>query len=393
MTITSRFILVLLLTLSFFNGFGIPTSSNPLLGFTLAAQKDGVLGQGEYTGKYWPTKEWRECRPEAVGLNSEKLRQAIEYAATSAFNTDGLVIIRKGYIVGEAYFGNFKIDSRHVSHSMAKSFTGTLVGIAIDKGLIKDIDEKICQYYKEWDCNKKDDFRSRITIRHAMTLTSGLEWQENWSRWDPATNDALKMGQSGHYLKYMAQRKGLYEPGQRFYYSTGDPMLLSRVIQEATGMTAFEFARKNLFSPLNMTNINWEKDQDGYTATAWGLQTTVRDFAKFGFLFLNKGRWEDKQIVSEQWVEKSTKTDPTVQMWNAYGYLWHVNLPLRLKVNQSPVPIDAIPADGFMAEGVLGQNIIIIPSKDLVIVRVANQTKGPMDLVKFLNMVLSAIEN
>ncbi len=76
-------------------------------------------------------------------MNSEKLRQAIEYAATPAFNTEGLVIIRKGYIVGEAYFGNFKIDSRHVSHSMAKSFTSTLVGIAIDKGLIKDIDERI----------------------------------------------------------------------------------------------------------------------------------------------------------------------------------------------------------------------------------------------------------
>ena len=80
-------------------------------------------------------------------------------------------------------------------------------------------------------------------------------------------------------------------------------------------------------------------------------------------------------------------------MWNAYGYLWHVNLPIRLKVNRSPVSTDAIPADGFMAEGVLGQNIIIIPSKDLVIVRVANQTKGTMDLVKFLTMVLGAIEN
>ena len=87
----------------------------------------------------------------------------------------------------------------------------------------------------------RDDFRSRITIRHAMTLTTGLEWKEDWSRWDPATNDALKMGQGGHFVKYMAERKGLYEPGQRFYYSTGDPMLLSRVIQKATGMTALEY--------------------------------------------------------------------------------------------------------------------------------------------------------
>ncbi|MBW2324553.1 MAG: serine hydrolase, partial [Deltaproteobacteria bacterium] len=230
-------------------------------------------------------------------------------------------------------------------------------------------------------------------IRHAMTLTSGLEWQEDWSKWDPATNDALKMGGSGHFVEYMAEREGQHEPGKRFYYSTGDPMLLSPVIQKATGMTAFEFAKQNLFAPLNIAKVRWDKDQDGYTSTAWGLYLTVRDYAKFGYLFLNKGRWEDKQVVSEDWVEKSTKTDSSVAMWKAYGYLWHVNLPYRLKWSGSSEPRGSIPRDGYMAEGVLGQNIFIIPSKDLVVVRVANQTSGHMDLVKFLNIVLSAIEN
>ncbi|MBW2092892.1 MAG: serine hydrolase, partial [Deltaproteobacteria bacterium] len=245
----------------------------------------------------------------------------------------------------------------------------------------------------EWDCDDEDDLRSKITIRHAMTLTTGLEWHEDWSRWDPATNDALKMGASGHFIKYMAEREGQHEPGKRFYYSTGDPMLLSLVIQKATGMTAFEFAKQNLFAPLNITKVHWDKDQDGYTSTAWGLYLTVRDYAKFGYLFLNKGRWEDKQVVSEAWVEKSTKTDSSVAMWRAYGYLWHVNLPYRLQWSGSSEPRDSIPRDGYMAEGVLGQNIFIIPSKDLVIVRVANETKGRMDVVKFLNIVLSAIES
>jgi CubicO group peptidase (beta-lactamase class C family) len=388
-----KFFWISLLAVILGNNFSPVPFQNPLIGTALASEKANVLGQGEYSGKYWPTREWRGCKPEAVGMNSGKLLQAIEYAATPAFNTEGLVIIRKGHIVGEAYLGNFKIDSRHVSHSMAKSFTSTLVGIAIDKGLIKDIDERICRYYPEWDCNNKDDFRSRITIRHVMTLTTGLQWHEDWSKWDPATNDALKMGQSGRFVKYMTERKGLYEPGSRFEYSTGDPILLSRVIQQVTGGTALEFARQNIFKPLNITNIDWEKDRDGYTATAWGLQTTARDFAKFGYLFLNKGRWENQHVVSEAWVEQATKTDPSVKMWDAYGYLWHVNLPARLKVNRSPISTEAIPADGFMAEGVLGQNIFIIPSRDLVIVRVANQTKGAMDLVKFLTMVLNAIEN
>jgi len=393
MTFIFRFIVVSLLTALLLNGCSTPAQKASAEGTAQMQTRAGYLGQGEYTGKYWPTKEWRECKPEAVGMNSGKLLQAIEYAATPAFNTEGLVILRKGHIVGEAYFGNFKINSRHVSHSVAKSFTSALVGIAIDKGLIKGIDERICQYYKEWDCKDKDDLRSRITIRHAMTLTTGLEWQENWSKWDPATNDALKMGQSGRFIKYMAERKGLHEPGQRFYYSTGDPMLLSRVIQEVTGVTAFEFARQNLFKPLNITNIDWERDRDGYTSTAWGLHTTVRDYGKFGYLFLNKGYWEDRRVVPSEWVEKATKTDPSVKMWNGYGYLWHVNLPTRLSISRSPISTAAIPPDGYMAEGVRGQNIFILPSKDLVIVRVASQTREAMDSVKFLTMVLSAIEN
>ena len=356
---------------------------------TVAAE---FLGQGQYTGAYWPTNGWRQCKPEAAGMNSAKLRKAIEFAATPSYNTDGLVVVRKGHIVGEAYFGNFRIDAKHVSHSMAKSFTSSLVGIAIDKEQIGGVDEKICKFYNEWNCDDQNDLRSRITLRHAMTLTTGLQWKEDWSKWDPNTNDALKMGASGHFVKYMAQRNGLYEPGERFVYSTGDPMLLSRVIQTATGMTAFEYAGQNLFEPLNITSVSWDQDADGYTSTAWGLHTTVRDYAKFGYLFLNKGQWEDRQVVSAAWVEKSTRTDPSVGMWGGYGYLWHVNLPYRLKWNRSPVSLDAIPRDGYMAEGVKGQSIVIIPSRDLVVVRVANETADHMDLVKFLTMILEAIE-
>jgi len=385
--------LVVLLAVFIVGGFNFQAFQNPLLGYALGAEKDRYLAKGKYDGPYFPTKGWRECRPEAVGLKSGKVQQAIAYAATPAFNTDGLVIIRKGYIAGEAYFGDFKIDSVHVSHSMAKSVTSTLIGIAIDKGIIRDLDERICQFLPAWDCNNKKDFRSRITIRHAMTLTSGLEWKEDWSTWDPATNDALTMAQSGRYLNYMSQRKGLYEPGTHFYYSTGDPMLLSPVIQKATGMTALEFAQKHLFTPLNINRGNWNRDRDGYTITSASLFATVRDYAKFGYLFLNKGRWEDKQIVSSEWVEKATRTDRSVKGWAAYGYLWHVNLPYRLTFTGSSYAKGSIPSDGFMAEGVRGQTIVIIPSKDMVIVRVANETKEKMDLTKFLTMVLSAVEN
>jgi len=395
MSIILRFIVAVLLTGLVLNGCSTPTQKASPKATTQTSAHTEYLSKGQHTGQYWPTKEWRKCEPEAAGMNSEKLLEAMEYAATPGFNTDGLVIIRKDHIVGEAYFGNFKRDSKHTSYSMAKSFTNALIGIAIDKGIIKGIDEKICQYYDEWDCDDADDLRSRITIRHAMTLTTGLEWQENWAKIDPKTNDAIKMWQSKKFVAYMMVRDGLYEPGDRFYFSSGDPILLSGVIQQATGMKALDFANRNLFPHLGISNVRWESDTNGYTVTNSGLHMTARDYAKFGHLFLNKGYWDGKQIVSEEWVTASTKTDPSVRMWQAYGYLWHVNLPYRLKPkwSKSSMSSDSLPPDGYMAEGIFGQNIFIIPSKDLVIVRVANQRKDRMDLVKFLTMVLSAIES
>jgi len=391
MIINQRYIFVTLVAALLLIGCSSPAQKQTPAADKQITDSAGYLGQGPYTGPYWPTGEWRQCSPEAVGMKSEKLLTAIAYAAISGFNTDGLVIVRKGHIVGEAYFDNFRIESKHVSYSMAKSFTSCLVGIAIDKGLVAGVDERICRYYDEWDCNAGDDLRSRITLRHAMTLTTGLEWQEDWSRWDPATNDALKMGASNHFVQYMAGRRGLYEPGQRFVYSTGDPMLLSKVIRRATGMSALEFARQNLFEPLNITDVSWDHDADGYTSTAWGLYATVRDYAKFGYLFINRGRWDSRQVVSAAWVEKSTRPDPSVKMWAGYGYLWHVNLPYRLQWQQSPVSLDAIPPDGYMAQGIRGQSIVIIPSAELVIVRVASESIDQMDLVKFLTMILEAI--
>jgi CubicO group peptidase (beta-lactamase class C family) len=348
------------------------------------------LGQGENSGHYWPTEGWRTCAPESVGMDSKKLAEAMEYAARPEFKTDGIIVIKDGYIVAESYLGDFKQESEHTSHSMAKSFTSALVGIAIDKGLLADIDERVCQYYDDWDCDDASDLRSKITLRHAMTLTTGLEWNEDWSTWDFNANDALKMSLSGHFYKYMSERSSLYPPGEHFLYSTGDPMLISRVLQETTGMTTYEFADQNLFKPLNISDVSWDKDLDGYTATAFGLYTTVRNYAKFGFLYMNKGLWDGRQIVSEQWVAKSTKTDPSVDMWDAYGYLWHVNLPLRFADKDPLAHVDGIPADGYMAAGVQGQNIIIIPSKKLLIVKVANQQKQKIDLAKLITLLLSA---
>lgn len=346
------------------------------------------LCQGTNDGPYWPTQGWRRAKPEEFGMDSSKLAKAIEYMASPEHSTDGLAIIKNGYIVAEAYFGAFKMDEKHRSASVAKSFTSTLIGIAIDQELISGVDAKLCEYFDEWDCDDGDDLRSKITIRHALTLTTGLKWQEDWINFNPATNDAIKMGRGGNPLAYVLSKDGEHEPGTSFAYSTGDPMLLSGVISRATRMNALEFARKNLFEPMGVSSVEWRSDGHGNTVTSSSLRLTVRDYAKLGYLFLNKGKWEDRQVVSEEWVSQSTRTDPSVTMWPAYGYLWHVNLPLRLNA-----PDSRIPASSYMAEGVGGQTIVVMPSKDLVISKMASIRGLGQIPVEFLTLILDAVND
>lgn len=380
-----------LLVLSLFIGFGFSTARADTAGIDPEFGK--YLGQGKNTGQYWPTEDWRSSKPEEVGMDSEALVEAFEYAATPEFRTRSVVVIKDGYIVGEAYYGRVKKSTKHSSHSMAKSYTSALIGIAIGQGLIESVDAKVCQFYEEWDCDDQDDIRRTMTLKHLMTLTSGLDWKEDWSYGYKGRNNTLEMARSSNFLEYMLEREGLHKPGTKFTYSTGDPMLLSGVIQKVTGMTALKYAQKNLFSKIGAPRIRWGHDQAGNTITAWGIRATARDYAKFGYLFLNKGLWGGEQVVPRKWVEASTRTQSGIMGWAAYGLLWHVKLPLRLKYSGFEVSSDTnIPRDSYMAEGTGGQNIFIIPSKNLVIVRVASQRAARLDEVEFLEAIIGAVK-
>ena len=344
------------------------------------------IASGQNTGPYWPTDGWRTCSPEEAGMDSAKLTRAFEYAVNPDYKVKSIVIVKDGYIVGEANFGDSHIGTSHQSASMAKSFTSALVGIAIQQGLVKSIDEKVCQYYQEWDCTDEIDYRSSITLRHVMTLTTGLDWEEDWTPGYSGRNDTFEMVRSGDFLGFMLQRKGLHEPGTTFTYSTGDPMLLSGIIQKVSGMTAFEFARKHLLEPIGISNLMWSSDPRGHTLTFAGISAPAREYARFGYLYLKRGQWDGKYIVPEQWIDISTRAVSGVDGWECYGLLWHVNLPLRLEA-----PHSNIPSDGYMADGVGGQQIFIIPSKGLVVVKTASEDKVQMNQATFLELILDSI--
>ncbi len=367
------------------------------------------LGKGPYEGQYWPTTKWKSCQPEEVGMQSSKLMEVYYYLANPNVHTEGIVIIKNGYIVGEAYFNNFTINSRHESFSVAKSFISALVGIAIEEGLIKDVEEKIYKFYPQ--LNSKKGFlrrgvgdiekiypfnivhreqimpgaKKRITVKHLLTMSSGFKWNERDYYIDTSQNDAFKMAQEYDYIQYVLNKPIEYEPGTVWQYSSGDSMLLSGIIEKSADMSTYEFGLEYLFNPIGVSGIGWDSDPAGHTIGGWGIQGTVREFAKFGYLYLKKGKWDDQQIIPEPWIEESLQ--PVSDVVNFYGYQWWLRPALSGYENS------IIPPNTFLAWGIYTQQIFVIPEEDLVIVRVANDPGSEgWDEVEFLTLVLNSIQ-
>jgi CubicO group peptidase (beta-lactamase class C family) len=316
--------------------------------------------------------------PAMLGLDAAKLGAAVDLD-TSTSSSQAVLVVRHGYIAAEKYFGTFGASSQHESFSMAKSFSSALIGIAIEQGLLSGTDEKLCTYYPDdWDCADTADPRSRITIEHAMNVSTGLRWSENWRSDATGTNDAYNF----NLLSTALGREAVEEPGTRMRYSTGDPALLSGVLQGATGMSALAYGHQVLFDPIGIAGVRWNSDLSGRTTTYAGLQATAREYAKFGYLYLNGGAWDGAQIVPAAWVDKTTQGDAPCDDW--YRWLWHQNPPVRLGIQApgcdalfcAPTAFADIPPDAFFAEGVNGQFVFVVPSADMVIVRLANDSPG-----------------
>ena len=364
-----------------------------------------LIGQGSEPPSsaleaYWPTTDFRTADPNDAGMDPVALDSALSFM-TEHSSTQGIVVVRHGYIVGERYVG-FSADQRHESFSMAKSFSSALVGIAIEQGLLSGTDETICEYYSTWDCADANDPRTRITVEHIMNLTSGLEWHEDWRSTATGVNDVYLA--LGGLVNYVLSKPAVTEPGTVQRYSTADPALLTGVLQGATGMTAHQYALANLLTPIGLQGIQWGSDSAGRTTTYAGIQATAREYAKFGYLYLRRGQWDGQQIVPTEWIQHTTQAVDLCT--EHYRYLWHINPPMRLGeadptcpeiIGCPPVAFADLPASGYFAEGVNGQFIFILPSEDLVIARVAQDDPGSEFWDEyargFLDAVLAAVRD
>ena len=327
-------------------------------------------------GYTWPALNWEIASPETQGMCPDQINEAIEYAFQSDNYTGSVMVIRNGYIVAEQYSNNRSSTDLVTSWSVAKSFTSMLVGLAIEDSLINSLDQKVSDFINEWKSGEKEV----ITLRQLMNVQTALELLDGGDLYN--ADDQLQIS---------IDRNLIGTPGEKLYsYSNSDVMLAGHVVEQASGTNLQEYLDSRIAGTIRFTG-EWWKDNTGNTMAYCCLDSTPRDFARFGLLFSRNGVWEDQQLIPSSWVSEST----TKALEGEYGFYWW-------------------PAgnNGYSALGVQGQIISIYPEEDLVILRFSSYTrmgdgsairKGnnyhstqePMNFDNsiFLEKVFSSIEN
>jgi CubicO group peptidase (beta-lactamase class C family) len=295
---------------------------------------------------------------EAIGNRSTNgsLVDYLESSGTTAF-----LVIQDDKLLYERYFNGYDETSVNTSFSMAKSFASALVGIAIDEGYIKSVDEPITNYLPE--LLEKDERFESITIRNLLTMSSGIKYEEGgdlpWS--EDADDTKTYYATDLRELALNCRVEG--EPGEYFEYNNYNPLLVGLILERATGMPVARYMQEKLWKPMGMeADGSWSLDskQSGFEKMESGVNARARDFARLGMLFAKEGNWQGEQLISRGWVEESTRADTSTDPSLDYQYFWWVNTP----ENET---------SHFSARGKYGQYIYVASERDLVIVRLGKE--------------------
>lgn len=329
--------------------------------------------QGVY--KYQTPKKyhdgWEVSSLQAVGIQVKPIaeisaqirdRDTIDHVLS-------LVIVKNGKLVHEVYSPYCQRNTLHVLASITKTVTSTLIGIAIDRGMIKSVDSEVYILIPEFSKSIKDTKFKKITLKHIMTMTSGIDWNERVSYNNPR-NDEYQMVETDNWMKFVLSKPVATEPGTLFNYNTGSIHLLSAVIKGVSGLYAHQFAEKYLLHPLGIYGYQWNKDPMGYPCTGGtdgGIGLRTRDVAKFACLFLRGGKWRGKQIISEKWTKEAPLGFSKQSGRRRYAYNWFSG---SMRINQKR--FNYIASFGYG-----GQTMYIVPEHDLIVVITCELAESP----------------
>ena len=292
-------------------------------------------------------------------------------AASTNGNVHAVLVARDGKLLFERYFSGpdevdnrkvrnvtFAADTLHDMKSVSKSVASLALGIAIDRGLIRSVNEPILSFFPELSDMRSPE-RDRLQLVHALTMSMGQKWVEATPETGDENNDEARMNRSPDSCRYVLSLPVTAPPGQEFFYNTGALALVSAIMRKATGRPLDEFAREVLFEPLGITAVEWKR-RKGDTDAGGGLRLRPRDMAKIGQLVLSEGRWNGRPIVSKTWIDASMTPRLRVSDTSSYsyGYLWWLSHSLH----------NGQELAWWAALGRGGQSIRIVPALDLVVV-------------------------
>ncbi len=296
---------------------------------------------------YWPTDGWRAATPESQGLDSIALAEAIETVRARGLAVHDVAIVVNGLLVLDACFFPYDCTSLHDVASVTKSVTATLVGQAIDDGAIAGVEQPIRPFFPELPA-EPGSMDAATRVGDLLSMQSGLDC--GLAPGEPELFAMIRQPDWNGYVLGLPRRGS---PGRDFAYCSGGTHLLSSIVTRATHEKTQDFARRRLFAPLGITAFEWPVDPAG-VAHGWGdLRLAPRDLLKLGFLYLNGGRWDREQVVSERWVREATRPHAQTQS-DDYGYGWWLPRGDFTGV--------------FEARGRGGQHITVWPARGIVAV-------------------------
>ena len=300
--------------------------------------------------------------PELYEFGGEKkpIQEAIDY-----FNTDGLMILKDGEVLYENYWNKNKENSRHIIWSVSKSFLSALVGIALDEGLIDDINDPIIKYLKDFEGTGYEG----VSIKNLLQMSSGIAFNEDYGDPDSDINRYARVTATGTSQREFAKTlKNSREPGTYNHYISLDSQMLGMLVAEVTNMTVKEYLYEKIWSQIGMQDdAFYLTDKQEVEMSLGGLNVTLRDMAKFGQLYLNKGNWNGKQVVPAEWVSNSTVPlgkhvqpnagDQFTSVAWGYGYQWWIPGP---------------GVSDYTAHGIYNQFIYVNPESGVVIAKTSS---------------------
>ncbi len=300
--------------------------------------------------------------PEMQGISSSGISKFLGAIKDSGQEFHSLMILRHGHVVTEGWWAPYSSEHRQQLYSLSKSFTGTAIGLAVSEGLLS-VGDPIIKFFPDYLPAEVSDNLANLRIRHLLSMSVGH-----------AKDSILILEASAPGVPWEKTFLGLpvvFKPGSQFMYNSGASFMLSAIIKKVTGQTAHEYLKLGLYQPLNITNTTWGENWEGINMGASHLRMPTEDIAKFGQLYLQKGMWDGKQVISRDWVaqasSKQIENGKNDSSWGyGYGYQFWLN-----------------PPGGFRADGAFGQYSMVLPELDAVVAITSEsiETKKTMQIV------------